>query len=862
MAENLFYPLLALIPALLNVGIVVYIFFFLPKGRTTDVFTFFVVALILWQVEDTVLRLTTSEDTAVFWDRILSVGWLSLGPLFFHFAARYAGVKILYSRAALIAVYLPFIIFYLLYLANNKAFVVTQHEAWGWVFSPRPGSLDAVQRYVISFAVLAGVFILFRHAYTLRKNKRKRTKALLIAIGTFIPAAQGILTQVVFPLILNREEIPLTSTFLTFFSIAAIIALGKYRLFNLSESVEVDTVLENLTNVVIIISPDHRLMYLNPFARRVFGINENKDDSLQLRSIFPGEGEVYEKFKSEVLGSNAMTPTKNYATTFLSAKGEVMEVLVSTEIISNNKQVQGLLLVANDITERLKTLKELEASNERFEYVTQATFDAIWDWDLTTDTVYWGKGLENLFGHSVEELQKSHTSWIENIHPEDRERVLEKVDFTVRSKKRNWSDEYRFRKANGEYAYVADKGLVIRKDGQPVRMIGAMQDVTISKEQVNEIFRMQQNLNSLINNTTDLIWSIDQDLRIITANKSFKTTVENLTGKTVNEGDDILDGFYDEELKDRWRERYKRALGGEGFNVEESVHDPVSDRTMHSIISFNPIMDTSGNISGVACFAKDVTKLKTSKQKQQELNIALQKRAEELAASNTELEHFAYVASHDLQEPLRMVSSFLELLEKKYNHQLDDTAKTYISFATNGAAQMKKLILDLLEYSRVGTLKEDNADTDMNEVVQTVLEILKNKIREADAVVEVENLPVLPNTSKTQMLQLMQNLLSNALKYHGEEKPKVKICAAREDGQWVFSVKDNGIGIDPKFQEKVFIIFQRLHNKKEYSGTGIGLSICKKIVERHGGKIWVESGSGEGSTFYFSISNAKPFSAN
>jgi light-regulated signal transduction histidine kinase (bacteriophytochrome) len=204
----------------------------------------------------------------------------------------------------------------------------------------------------------------------------------------------------------------------------------------------------------------------------------------------------------------------------------------------------------------------------------------------------------------------------------------------------------------------------------------------------------------------------------------------------------------------------------------------------------------------------------------------------------------------------------LELLEKKYKEQLDETARTYISFATNGAAQMKKLILDLLEYSRVGTIKEDSSDTDMNEVMHTVLEILKHKIREAGAEVEVEKLPVLSNTSKTQMLQLMQNLLSNALKYHGDEKPRVKICATEEEGKWLFSVKDNGIGIDPKFQEKVFIIFQRLHNKKEYSGTGIGLSICKKIVERHGGKIWVESQSGQGSTFYFSISSSKPFSAN
>jgi len=208
-----------------------------------------------------------------------------------------------------------------------------------------------------------------------------------------------------------------------------------------------------------------------------------------------------------------------------------------------------------------------------------------------------------------------------------------------------------------------------------------------------------------------------------------------------------------------------------------------------------------------------------------------------------------------------MVSSFLKLLEKKYKGQLDDTANKYIHFAVDGADRMKKLILNLLEYSRVGSSDYVIADTDMNEVMDDVLHTFKSALKELDATVTVvSSLPVLPNTRKLQMGQLMQNLVGNALKYHGDAKPIITIDVIENESEWVFTVKDNGIGIDQQYSEKIFIIFQRLHNQDEYSGTGVGLSVCKKIVEKHGGKIWVDSSPGEGSTFFFTYpKNTKAF---
>jgi light-regulated signal transduction histidine kinase (bacteriophytochrome) len=240
-----------------------------------------------------------------------------------------------------------------------------------------------------------------------------------------------------------------------------------------------------------------------------------------------------------------------------------------------------------------------------------------------------------------------------------------------------------------------------------------------------------------------------------------------------------------------------------------------------------------------------------------EMKASLEKYTSELKSSNEELERFAYVASHDLQEPLRMVSSFLHLIEKKMEPRLDAATSQYISFAVDGAERMKALIQDLLEYSRVGTNKDSFRDVDCNEIVRTVTSYFNLPVSESNArIITIGRLPVI-KAVPAQLLQLFQNLVGNALKYRSELPPEIEIRCADSGGFWRFTVKDNGIGIDPRFYEKIFIIFQRLHNKTEYSGTGIGLSICKKIVEKHGGTIGVESEPGKGSTFYFTIPKHK-----
>jgi light-regulated signal transduction histidine kinase (bacteriophytochrome) len=234
----------------------------------------------------------------------------------------------------------------------------------------------------------------------------------------------------------------------------------------------------------------------------------------------------------------------------------------------------------------------------------------------------------------------------------------------------------------------------------------------------------------------------------------------------------------------------------------------------------------------------------------------LSERAKDLARSNSELQQFAYVASHDLQEPLRMVASFTQLLAKRYSEKLDDDARDFINYAVDGATRMQTLISDLLNYSRVGTQGKPLVPTDCEAQFKRVLETLQLHIEESGAVIESDTLPMVM-ADPQQLGQLFQNLLTNAIKFHGEKPPHVRISTERNGNDWKISVRDNGIGISAEHADRIFIIFQRLHTKTEYPGTGIGLAICKKIVERHGGRIWIEPSPGGGTTFCFTISAAE-----
>ncbi|MBE0689827.1 MAG: PAS domain-containing protein, partial [Anaerolineae bacterium] len=301
---------------------------------------------------------------------------------------------------------------------------------------------------------------------------------------------------------------------------------------------------------------------------------------------------------------------------------------------------------------------------------------------------------------------------------------------------------------------------------------------------------------------------------------------------------------------DDWEDAIEQVVriyenGATGIVQYRIVKKDGSVIPMEAYITLPQAPATSGTIYGVM--------MDISERKQSERRIASY--VSRLRRSNEALQQFAYVASHDLQEPLRMVSSYLQLLESRYRDQLDDDAREFIGFAVDGATRMKQLITDLLAYSRLETRKGNFTTIDLANVFAQVQSNLSMRIAETGATVTGENLPTL-NADKGQMLQLLQNLIGNALKFHGETPPEVHVSAKPVAGAWQFSVRDNGIGIDPQYGDRIFDIFQRLHGRSKYPGTGIGLAICRRVVERHGGRIWFESKPGKGTTFYFTVASA------
>jgi len=254
---------------------------------------------------------------------------------------------------------------------------------------------------------------------------------------------------------------------------------------------------------------------------------------------------------------------------------------------------------------------------------------------------------------------------------------------------------------------------------------------------------------------------------------------------------------------------------------------------------FEPIWNREGGVIGIRGVAVDITEITEVKNKLEQVN--------------RELEQFAYIASHDLQEPLRMVTSYMELLKKRYGGQLDERADQYIYFAVDGAQRMKALINDLLAFSRLNTRQNNTETTAFEHIVRQAQHHLKAAIEETQTVIQVEPLPTL-TVDPSRLTQVFQNLIANAIKYHRKGvPPQIHISAQQHDKEWIFAVADNGIGLDTAYADRVFVIFQRLHNKQEYEGTGIGLAICKKIIEMHRGRIWYEPAKASGTIFYFTL---------
>ena len=500
----------------------------------------------------------------------------------------------------------------------------------------------------------------------------------------------------------------------------------------------------------------------------------------------------------------------------------------------------------SEISEHRKSKLLLEENKARLERAQEIAHLGSWELDIMNNKLTWSDEVYRIFGFLPGEFESGYEAFLEAVHPDDRVAVDSAYSESLREHRDSYEIEHRIiRKKNSEIRFVHEKCEHVRDEsGGIIRSIGMVHDITEAKKAEKVIKESKEKLNLALEIGNIGIWEWDLYTDEMIFDERFAKML-GLDSGAISCSYSEFENFLNDEDIPHFRQTISNTLNED--SPFETVFRICPENKAEKYINAKAIVenDNSGDplkMRGV-CF--DITEMKRGAEQ------GLFKLNEELLRSNKALEQFAYVASHDLQEPLRMVSSFTQLLSRNYGEKLDENAREYIQFAVDGASRMYDMINDLLAFSRVQTRGKEFKEVDMNSIIERAQNLLSLQIQDKKALVTYDALPVVV-ADENQMVQLIQNLVSNALKFNNGI-PRVNISFSAGHLCNVFSVSDNGIGIDQAYFERIFRIFQRLMPRYEYDGTGIGLAICKRIVERHGGRIWVESEVGKGSTFYFTI---------
>ena len=505
-------------------------------------------------------------------------------------------------------------------------------------------------------------------------------------------------------------------------------------------------------------------------------------------------------------------------------------------------KVAGLMGTIIDVTSRKKAKRALRESEERFRQTFELAGSGIAHVDLDGRILRANRALCRILGYAAGELPGKLVKEIS--HPAD-QGVTDAARLRMRGDGvESVHFEKRYLRKDGGTVWV-DLTVALVRDAEqrPLYEIAVFDDITERKAADAALRESEARFRDLTALSSDWYWEQDAQFRFTMVSRGIEESLgiapAEFVGKTRWEGAPV--GVPAEEMA-----AHRAAL---------EAHRPFGDfeygrrdarGALHYIAaSGEPVFDEAGAFRGYRGVGRDVT----TRRKAQE---ALRAAHDELARSNAELEQFAYVASHDLQEPLRMVSSYTQLLGKRYGERLDGDAKEFMAYVVDGAARMKQLIEDLLAYSRVGTRGKEFRPVAMEKVAERARANLRAAIEESGVELTHDPLPEVEG-DESQLVQLLQNLVGNAIKFRAAAAPRIHVSCADKEAEFAFAVQDNGIGIEPQYFERIFMVFQRLHDKGQYPGTGIGLAICKKVVDRHGGRIWVESAPGKGSRFVFTL---------
>jgi PAS domain S-box-containing protein len=534
---------------------------------------------------------------------------------------------------------------------------------------------------------------------------------------------------------------------------------------------------------------------------------------------------------------------EHYETRIKGKNGEVRWGETYPIILRKYKIPNSILVISHDITDRKRAEEQLKESEEKFRLIFDEAEDSIvlnemMENGLPGKIIEANEATTKRLGYTKEELLNMTPKDI--VAPEMRAEMAKNAE-EIRKKGYAIFENIHMTK-DGRRIPVEVNNHIMEFKGKKIALT-VVRDITERKKAEEELQRSRESFRTLAENSPDLIFRVNKDLKCIYINSTITEFTdipsEFFIGKTIDEF-----GFPEKYTLSFKQDYIKIFQTAEKQNIEYKL--PTSKGYRYFYATNVPEFNSKGEMQTVLSVVRDITDRKQAEEQ-------LKETISELERSNQELQQFAYITSHDLQEPLRTIASFTQLLEMRYKGKFDSDADEFMNYTVDASIRMKEMIQGLLEYSQIGTQEEKFSEFNSEEALNNALSNLHSAIEECHADVTNDKLPIII-ADKDQISRVFQNLIGNALKFRREGvRPKIFISAQKRDNEFVFSVNDNGIGIEKQYSDRIFEIFKRLHTIDEYRGAGIGLAIVKRVIDRHGGRIWVESSFGEGSTFYFTI---------
>ncbi|MEP1306154.1 MAG: PAS domain-containing protein [Balneola sp.] len=541
----------------------------------------------------------------------------------------------------------------------------------------------------------------------------------------------------------------------------------------------------------------------------------------------------------------------------VTAKDNEIWVRATGHPVFENREAVGLRGLFMDIDESKRKSLELDETNEKLQLSVEAGQIAIWIWDLKTNELDWNEKAYEVFGIE-KDVEPTFNLFSKMIHPEDLNGVIEATQKTIETGNR-FDIEFRLIKPDGSEAVLSGRGdAIYNKDGVPIQLIGINMDITERMKLVESIRLQESQLRSFVEQAPAAVAMFDNEMRYITVSNKWyvhnKIDGENIIGLSHY---DVLPQI---KARKDWVKIHQRVLKGEELSSSKDRFVRKDGTKIWIGWTAIPWFNTDKEIGGMILYVSDISKeVEYTEQLEKEIEVRTQqirKQAENLELANKELESFSYSISHDLRAPLRSINGFSDILLEDYSEQLDEEGKRLMGVVKESAVMMGQLIDDMLDFSRLGKKKIQKSEIDMKKLFESVFESESKTYPEKNIELHISDLPYALGDIAL-LKQVAVNLISNSLKYASKKEEIVVIIdfEKKDDNQTTYFIKDNGTGFKMEYHDKLFGVFQRLHSRNEFDGTGVGLAIAKRILNKHGGKIWAESKAGKGSTFFFSLPN-------